>query len=117
MANEISLSVGYSYAKGVAVSLQNSKQLTGLDIVSQDVVAIPASDTALDCGSLTTVSVVAIKNLDATNFMLVSLDGGSSWPIKISKLGGVVLELAALAVANLHVKGDTLGVNIAYAVN
>ncbi len=113
MAN-ITIVNNASYVGGVNVSQANSVQLTVGDVAAFDNVSIPTSNTLLDLGAITSPALIQVKNSDATNYVLLSVDTHVSYPIKISPLSAVTVELDSVAASAVYLKAHTSTCIVSY---
>lgn len=77
-----------------------------------DIVSVATSDASLAKGGVSTIGYVYLRNLDATNYILIGADG-TNYPIKL-KPG----EQAAFPWndTNVHAKANTAACNLQYAM-
>ena len=107
MADELSVSYSLSYTKGNDAAPPVSDSFT-LDVSgtarSGPVQQIPVSGEAIVLGEVTTIGVVVVKNLDATNFITCGLDSGNqmikikageSYPFRLN--GNTLIAMADTA--------------------
>jgi hypothetical protein len=114
MANEVTVSGSLVFtangqnlslvAGGVAYSPTEVEAAAGIATVG-------TSDETLALGDISAPGWVIIKNLDATNFVLLGSDG-TSYPIKI--LPGQTVGPVFWNAAAVHVKADTADCAVAY---
>ena len=114
MANEISLSVGFSASKGgVTVRAPSggiTRNMAGTEMIS-NVQSVGTSAEALQLGDVTTIGYLVVKNLDATNFVEIdSANTFDKFPQKLLAGDQVVLRPQT---ATIHVKANTAAVDIA----
>ena len=87
MASELTVQARITFAKGQAsLDEKTSRTLTITGTQCCDyVAAIGTADTALSFGDMTSTGVgyVMIQNLDPTNYVFVTFDAGSTYPIKL----------------------------------
>jgi hypothetical protein len=112
MANEINYSVNLSARKGGAVvnpgAITETLTMAGDDMI-QTTQVIGTSAEAISFGEVSGApAVVVIKNLDATNFVLV---GFTNPPTEIKILAGGAL-LMTPATATIYAKADTAACRI-----
>lgn len=107
MANEIKVRVTLDVNKGGAAMVQNlalTLTMAGDEMIS-NVQTVGTTVEAVVVGDVTTIGYVLMKNLDATNFVLVGVDAaGTENTIKM--LAGDVCLFPASAAA-LYAKADT----------
>lgn len=114
MAN-LTVSNGLAYGSGaVSVNQANTVVLTVSDVYAADNVSIATSDTALGLGAISSPVFLQIKNTDPTNYVLLSLDTHTTYPIKISPLSSITLELTGISASAIYVKAHTSACVIAY---
>lgn len=113
MANEISVSCSLSASKnGAAIA---SGQLTDTNDMSGDqmitnVQAIGTAAEAVVLGDVSTISYTVFKNMDATNYVDLSLNADASAPF--AKLRAGEIALVPLATATIYAKANTAGINL-----
>lgn len=95
MANEISYSVSLSASKGgasISSSGNKSQDMAGTEMSSL-VQSLTTTGAALTLGGVDQAEVLAIKNMDATNNVVIGLTNGNppTNVISIIKPGGIVL--------------------------
>lgn len=93
MANEISISAGFSASKGgasVAASFSGSLDMAGTEMQA-GVQNIAATTTLIDIGGCDTVEAILIKNLDAAISLTIGLDTPITQVISVIKPGKGVL--------------------------
>lgn len=115
MANEINYSVVLSVAKGGATvnpgALSEQLTMSGDDMV-QATQVIGTSAEAIDLGEISGApSVLALKNLDSTNFVLV---GFTNPPTELKLLPGGINFLTP-AGATIYAKADTAACRVLVA--
>lgn len=113
MANEISYSVSFTATKGGA-SVSTGTWSDTVDMAGADMISatqnIGTSDEALDFGDITSpAGRVAIKNLDATNYVELSLaTGGSFDGSRFAKIGpGEAIIYCPAVSGTIYAQADT----------
>ena len=111
-AGTVSISIGFNATKdGVTVAGSGSLSLTmaGTEMIG-NTQTIGTSSEALTLGDVSTIGYVLVKNLDATNYVEVSLDN-SQTQILAKLLAG---EFALLKpnTATLYAKANTSSVSL-----
>ncbi len=112
MANEISLSINFAVSKGGAsVSGQSNASLTmsGEQFIS-NVQIIGITNETLVFGDVSTIGYVYCKNLDATNFVTISVDSAQAQVIAKLLPGEACIFKPGTTTVNA--KADTAPVNL-----
>lgn len=115
MASELLLQASLKFSKGGALFETNFPS-TYFDVSgsvgNKQVQAIGTSDEVLPLGDVATIGYVMLKNLDATNYILVGSDG-TLYPIRL-KPGEVALM--RWNEAAIHAKANTAICNLEYTI-
>ena len=108
MANEITLSVFGNLING---SIKDSQNLGNVSVtqagktVFQDVLALTTSYAAIQKGSVGSLGMLFISNVNATGTIQVSVDGGSTSLLTIPAGATALLPMtAAYTVTNIQIK-------------
>lgn len=108
MANEITISINANLANG---SIKDSQNLGNVNItqagktVYQDVIALTTSYAACGKGSIGSLGLMFINNVNAAGTIQVSVDGGSTSLLTIPAGASALLPLTAgYTIANIQIK-------------
>lgn len=116
MANEIQLSVNLNASKGGASASGTVSQVSTMagDQMIASVQVIGTSSEAVNLGDVTTAGYVFLKNMDATNFVSVSVLATAVAATSFTKLlpGDAALIKAVGAPPTLTAIADTAAVNL-----
>lgn len=115
MANEINTSTNLTFSKNgsppVQWSTSGNVTVAG-SYYSNGIVSIGTADESLPLADVGTIGFVCIKNLDATNFVLIGADG-TNYPLKL--LPGEECKTRWNGAA-VHAKADTAACKVAYLI-
>lgn len=120
MANETTVTISLASSKGGASiatgSLSKTADMSGTFMAGGVMQAIGTSNEAMGIPSDVTGDVrIAIKNLDATNYVEIFKDSGNSH--RLGKLlAGEATLLIGVAAADLYARANTAAVNIQFWV-
>lgn len=107
MANEVSASASLTISasgQGANLSGNLASDLSG-SLIFENVQSIATSNTQVSLGGLTANIQLAIKNLDATNYVQISLDNAQANVISRIKANGIML--VELETVTLYAKANT----------
>src|ERR1043166_6864209 len=110
---ELSLKTVLTYSKNnasVARSI-SSQFVVSASPLSQGVQNIPTTDATLDLNAIGTIGYVYVRNLDATNYIIIGSDG-SAYPLKLKAGEWAVFRWNAAAI---HVKANTAACDVEYS--
>ena len=113
MANEINVSCSLSSSKnGAAISsgqFTKTADMTGDQMIT-NVQIVGTAAEALNLGDVSTIGYTLFKNMDATNYVDISLINDGSTPFCTLKPGDV--SLIKLSTATVYAKANTAPVNL-----
>ena len=111
----LNVQTSYSYSENnasITGSATKSVTITGAAAV-KNIQNIGTSWEALDLGEVTTPGITAGKNLDATNYVELSFDGGTTAHLK-AKAGEPFLFRPTGT--TIHARANTAAVNLEYFI-
>lgn len=118
MANELSVTSGWSYSKSGRVRSKASTtpryDVAGNGVIDQVQTIGFATHEALALGDVTTFGFASFKNLDGTNFVEIGIDDGGTFHPFIKLLAG---ESATVFLTEApYAKADTAAVDLDYII-
>jgi hypothetical protein len=112
MANEITFSGSLTASKNgasVAASASVTNDMSG-DQLYANVQAVGTSAEQIDISDVSTIGLIYVKNLDATNYVEIALDSGMT-NVFIKLLAGE-FNIFSPATATLYARANTSGINL-----
>lgn len=111
MANELNVQVSYNFAKNnAAITGSSSKTITVTgNAALKNIQNVGTSWEAIAMGDVSTPGMIAIENLDGTNYVEFSFDGGTTAHVK-AKAGEP--QLFRPTGTTLHGRANTAAVDV-----
>ena len=114
MADELKTTLTLRYAKG-SVTAKSPGATVSLDVsgegIQSGVQSIDTSAEALGKGDISTIGWLWVKNLDLTNYVELSVDGGTNY---MGKLQPSEEAFIPVHTANVHARANTAACNVQY---
>lgn len=114
MANELSINQSLTFAKGnyrLSITPGNLQFTVTGTLFEHNTVTVTTSDGALNKGSIGTIGYCYVRNLDATNYVDVGVDG-TNYVVRLKPGENALFPVHGSAV---HAKANTASCNVEYA--